>query len=162
MTKIQLFSTIALGFTVFFVGANLFGAEPISTGPGNHEVSQLLWIDVQNRQGDHLGKISDFVIDSDGRVVLAVILEGSRADYKLVAVPFSALSIGPSAGYWIIDTTREKLAAAPAFRKEDLSKEMFTEDIYRYFGLEPSWTDEPQERGIPTYKDPYDLMVNLD
>ena len=157
MTKRVLFSTLVLGFALSFVAANVFGAEPMPMGSENYEVSQLLWVDVQNRQGDHLGKIADFVIDSDGRVAMAVIL-GPPADHRLVAVPFSALSLGPSARYWIMDITREKLAAAPSFRKEDLSKGKLAEDVYRYFGLEPSWTDEPHEKGVPTYNDPYDLV----
>ncbi len=158
MTKRALFSALILGFALGSLAANLFGAESMPAGSGNQEISQLLGINVQNRQGDRLGKVSDFVIDSDGRIVLAVILEGSATDARLVGVPFSALSLAPSARYWVMDATREKLAAAPVFRKEDLSTGKYSEDVYRHFGLEPSWTDDPHERGIPTYNDPYDLM----
>ncbi len=159
MTKRALFSALILGFALGFVAANLSGAESMPADSGNHTISQLLGVNVQNRQGDHLGRVSDFVVDSDGRIILAIILEGSTSDPKLVGVPFSALSLAPSARYWVMDTTREKLTAAPPFKKEDLSTGKFAEEVYRYFGLEPSWTDEPQhDKGVPTYNDPYDLV----
>ena len=161
MKKTLLFSTM---IAVITFGSLLFytvGAEPAPVTPGAHEVNRLLWIEVQNPRGEHLGRISDLVIDSNGQVLLAVILSGSleEGDSKLVAVPFSSLSLEPSGRHWVLNTTREKLAAAPSFKSENLPKGKLTEDVYRYFGLEPSWTDEPQDRGTPTYNNPYDLMV---
>jgi hypothetical protein len=161
MRKTLLFSTMIAVISFGCVLSYTLGAEPAPAPLGTHEIGRLLWIEVQNPRGDHLGRISDFVIDSNGQVVLAVILSGSleAGNSKLVAVPFNSLSLDPSERYWVLNTTQEKLAAAPPFRSENLPKGKLTEDVYRYFGLEPSWGDEPQDRGTPTYNNPYDLMV---
>ena len=158
-----LFSAIVAILSFGLLAVNAIYAEPAPMNSGDHMVSQLLWTDVRSPQGEYLGKIADFVIDSGGHVTLAIINRGSLEadDNALVAVPFGSLSLKLFANFWVLDTTREKLAAAPPFKTEDLSSSTFTEDTYRYFGVEPSWTDQPRDRGIPTYKDPYDLMVHL-
>ena len=162
MRKTLLFSTMIAVISFGCVLSYTLGAEPAPVTPGAHEVNRLLWVEVQNPQGEHLERISDFVIDPNGQILLAVIVSASlEAESRYVAVPFGALSLEPSGRYWVLNTTREKLAVAPAFRSENLPKDKLTEDVYRYFGLEPSWTDEPQDRGIPTYNNPYDLMVDL-
>lgn len=152
-------------FAVGFVAVNAVADEPISMTWANYQISKLLWSDVENPQGEYLGRITDFMIDSNGRIEFAVVQVGFPEvgrDSELVAVPFGALS-RPGGKYYVLDTSRERLASAPRFdEKKDLSNRAFAEDVYRYFGLEPSWTEGGHERGIRSDQDPFDLVGKAD
>ncbi len=145
--------------------ANAVAKEPISRTLPNYEVSKLLWSDVENPQGEYLGRVTDFVVDSNGRIEFAILLQGylEIGDSRYVAVPFEALSHGSSSHDFVLDTTRERLASAPSFNeKKDLTNRKFAEEMYRYFGLEPSWTEGGHERGIRSDQDPFDLVGKAD
>ena len=75
---------------------------------------------------------------------MAILSHGGflRINEKETAVPFSVLKYDPIAQHLILDVSKEKLAAAPAFKMSDLSAQGGIEDIYRYFGQEPSWSEE--------------------
>lgn len=152
-------------FAVGFFTVNAVAEEPISKTFTNHEVSKLLWSDVENLQGEYLGRVTDFVVDSSGRIEFAILLQGylEIGDSRYVAVPFDALSYEPSAHRFILNTTRERLASAPSVdEKKDLTNRRFAEDVYRYFGLEPYWTEGGLERGIRSDQDPFDLVGKAD
>jgi sporulation protein YlmC with PRC-barrel domain len=154
---ILLISVFAFGL----VTVNAVAQEPISKTWTGVEVSKLLWSNVENPQGEYLGRVTDFVIDSSGRIEFAILLQGylEIGDSRYVAVPFEALSYGPSAHYFVLDTTRERLASAPSFNeKKDLTNRKFAEDIYKNFGLEPPWTEGGHEKGIRSDQDPFDLV----
>lgn len=40
-----------------------------------------------------------------------------------------------------MDTSKEKLAAAPTFKMSDLSDQKLAEDAYRHFGQQPYWSE---------------------
>lgn len=148
-------------FGLGFAAANAHAEELISKTFKSSEINGLLWSDVEDPQGLYLGRVTDFVVDSIGRIEFAIVQvgfpEGGR-DSKLVAVPFSALS-RPEGKYYVLDTTRERLAAAPNFdEKKDLSDRAFGENVYRYFGLQPSWTDGGREKRIRSDQNPFDLV----
>jgi sporulation protein YlmC with PRC-barrel domain len=154
---ILLISVFAFGL----VTVNAVAQEPISKTWTGVEVSKLLWSNVENPQGEYLGRVTDFVIDSSGRIEFAILLQGylEIGDSRYVAVPFEALSYGPSAHYFVLDTTRERLASAPSFNeKKDLTNRKFAEDIYKNFSLEPPWTEGGHEKGIRSDQDPFDLV----
>ncbi len=141
-------------FSLGFVAANGHAKNLISKPFTSYEISQLQWSNVENPQGIYLGRVSDFVVDSHGRIEFAILLEGylEVGDSYHIAVPFDALSLGPGADYFVLNATRERMASAPRFvEKKDLSNRAFAERDYRYFGLQPPWT----EGGTTQYANPY-------
>ena len=141
-------------FSLGFVAANARAKEPISKSFTTYEISKLQWSDVVNLQGVSLGRVSDFVVDSSGRIEFAILLEGylEIGDSYHVAVPFDALSLGPQADYFVLNATRERLASAPRFNEKDLSNRAFAENDYRYFGLQPYWTKGQHAGGKNLYR----------
>ena len=111
------------------------------------EACKLIGNQVENRQGDVLGKISDFVIDSRGRVAFVVLSHEHFAEWapvspKMVAIPFSALTFNPEEKIFIADVGLDRVITAPEFDRTALGDRSWTEDTYRYFGLQPYWTEE--------------------
>jgi hypothetical protein len=140
---------------------NAHAAQPMAKSMRTYEVSRLISEYLENPGGGFLGRVTDFVVDSNGHIEFAIVQVGFPEvgrDSKLVAVPFSALS-RPEGKYYVLDTTREKLVSAPRFdAKKDLSNGAFAENVYRYFGLEPSWTEQGHKKGIRSDQDPFDLV----
>jgi len=131
-----------LSFAVYVADSH---AEGMATSSwGNYEVRPLLNYYVKNHAGEYLGRIEDFVIDSNGRIAFAVISQpgilGLRG--KAVAVPFDALSFASQKHEFVLDMSREKFASAPLFdRKTDMGNRSWAGDVYRYFGVQPYWTE---------------------
>ena len=152
-------------FTLGFVLANADAAGPAPESSKTYEVSKLLSKYIEDSEGGYLGKVTDFVVDSNGRIEFAIVQVGFPEidrDLGLVAVPFSALS-GPEGNHYVLDISRERLASAPRFDpKKDRSDRAFAEDVYSYFGLEPSWTEGGHERVIRSDQDPFDLVGKAD
>ncbi len=162
--KILIVLLISL-FSLGFVLVNAYAAEPMSKSMKTYEVSRLLSEYLENPEGIFLGRVTDFVVDSGCRVEFAIVQVGFPEvgrDSKLVAVPFSALS-RPEGDHYVLNTTRERLVSAPRFNaKKDLSNRAFAENVFRYFGLEPSWTEGGHEMGIRSDQDPFDLVGKAD
>jgi len=102
----------------------------------------LMGATVWSRNGEAVARIDDLVVDSrDGRVVLLILDQVPGRKDEQVAVPFDELTMNgkPFALY----ATEEHLAAAPGFNEfTDLNNPKKVEDIYRFFGMQPSWTKE--------------------
>jgi len=152
-------------FSLCFVLANAYAAEPMSKSMKTYQVSKLLSEYVEDPEGGFLGRVTDFVVDSNGHIEFAILQVGFPEvgrDSTLVAVPFSALS-RPEGNYYVLNMNRERLASAPRFNAtKDLSNRAFAENVYKYFGLEPSWTEEGHEREIRSDQDPFDLVGKAD
>jgi len=142
-----------LGFSAFVASSH---AEKMMTGGWNtREVSQLLNYYVVNPNGKHLGRIEDFITDSDGRIAFAIISKpgvlGIRG--KPVAVPFEALSLASEKNEFVLDMSWEKFVSMPDFDKRaDLENPSRAADTYRYFGVQPYWTEEGQKRNMDPYR----------
>ena len=101
---------------------------------------------VQSNDGKPAGRIEDMVIDTkDDRAVLLVLGKVPsccslwRSD-ALVAVPFGEVSISGNA--FALNTTEDKLAAAPGFNEEtDLHDAKWAENVYKFFSQQPCWTE---------------------
>lgn len=111
--------------------------------------SNLIGTTVKNLQGETLGKITDLTISND-RVTFAVISHGGVLGIgdKLIPVPMNALTITDNKNA-TLDISKEKLAAAPNFEKNsekwpDFSNRKWTEDTYRFYGVQPYW----EKRGM--------------
>lgn len=111
-------------FSLGFVLANAYATEPMLKSSKNYEVSNLLSEYLENPQGGFLGRISDFLVDSNGHIDFAIVQVGFPEvgrDSRLIAVPFSALSRAEGK-YYVLNVTRERLVSAPQFfEKRDLS-----------------------------------------
>jgi sporulation protein YlmC with PRC-barrel domain len=106
--------------------------------------SNLIGTTVKNLQGETLGKITDLTINDD-RVTFAIISHGGVLGIgdKLVPVPMKALTITDNKNA-TLDISKDKLATAPNFEKNsekwpDFSNRQYSEDIYRFYGVQPHW-----------------------
>lgn len=152
-------------FSLGLVLASAYAAEPMSKSMKTYQVSRLLSEYLESPEGAFLGRITNFVVNSSGHIEFAIVQVGFPEvgrDSKLVTVPFGALS-RPEGRYYVLNMTRERLVSAPRFNaRKDLANRAFAENVYRYFGLEPSWTEGGHEKGIRSNQDPFDLVGKAD
>jgi hypothetical protein len=82
------------------------------------------------------------VAGPEGHIAFAVVSYWVSVDTQMrVAVPFDALSC--EGEKCILNASRETFDSAPTFVLDgDLAEQKLAEDIYRYFGLQPYWTEE--------------------
>src|SRR5512135_1539104 len=101
----------------------------------------LMGATVQSKDGKVAARIDDLVIDSkDGRVAFLV-LDRVPGRAEQVVVPFNELSM--SGNVFALNTTGEKLAAAPSFNESaDMGNREYAASVYRFFGVQPYWTEE--------------------
>jgi sporulation protein YlmC with PRC-barrel domain len=101
----------------------------------------LVGANVALMDGKGAARINDLVVDSnDGRIAFLV-LDRVPGRAGQVAVPFSELSM--SGNVLTLNTTGEKLAAAPSFdRLADMKNLRYAENVYKYFGQHPYWTEK--------------------
>ena len=106
-----------------------------------NDFSEVTRAAVMDSQGQYVGRITDLVLNPDGRISFAVLSQfWMVGNYeRLVAVPFDALSFNDKGRRIVLDTTLEKLAKAPLFKRSYLNARSWAEDSNRYFGIEPSW-----------------------
>ncbi len=116
--------------------------EPMAQISAANRYDQIVGASVKNQQGEELGKVRDLLIDSQGHVPMAILTHGGfwGLGGKLVAVPFRALSFEPKGKDFVLNSTKEKLDNAPAFKMSDLSHKKRPDDLYQFFGQPPSGT----------------------
>lgn len=101
--------------------------------------------DVQNSQGENLGKIKEIMIDvNKGTVSYAVLSFGGFMGLgdKLFAIPWSAMGIDQQSERIILDVPKEKLENAPGFDKDnwpDSADSAWLGQVYDYYGSERYW-----------------------
>ena len=107
------------------------------------KASDLIGTNIQNSQGQNLGKINDLAIDTQsGKIAFALVSQSGSAGManKYVAVPIDALSLSGSKA--TLDVSKDKLSKAPTFDKNNMSAMSDRSRInesYRYFGVQPYW-----------------------
>lgn len=108
----------------------------------NGSSENLLGVVVQNPQGDYLGTVTDVVSGPGGRVAFVVLGYWLSDDtQRLISVPIGVLSCEEERCF--LNANKEVLSSAPAFISEDdLIEPKTAEDVYRYFGIQPYWTEE--------------------
>ena len=157
MAKIAIL-TIAVFFTFGFMVSNGYAEEQAVMSMGKPSpMSSMVGTSILNPKGDYLGGVSDFVIDPQGHVTFVVVSHGGflRMGEKKVAVPFGFFSYDREKRHFVLDLTREELGMAPAFTRRDLYSEKWAEDVYRYFGKAPYWTEgELVQKGIKPIQEP--------
>lgn len=143
------YTLFSIGFIVCF-GLGFLAASIYYSYSGKGEmrwgraytVSEITGTSVMNPQREEFGKVSDFVIDTNGRVPLAVMSYSEKS----VAIPFAMLTYSTEGKHLVLDLAREKLDSAPAFDKSVLAGGKWVEDTYKYYGLAPYWTEEGSEQ----------------
>ena len=97
---------------------------------------------LHSKDGKEVARTSDLVIDSkDGRVAFLVLDRITGRSDSEVAVPFDELSMSDHA--FVLNTTGEKLAAAPRFNENaDMGNRDYAARVYMFFGVQPYWTGE--------------------
>ena len=143
MKKAGLFA-LMVALSLGLAALNVLAAEPMAQSWGKeYTFDQIRGMPVMNMRMEELGRVQDIVIDSQGHVPFAVLYHGGYwgVSGKLVAVPFSALGFDTKGKYLVLDATKKKLDAAPAFKRSDLADQKWAEDTYRSFGQQPYWTE---------------------
>jgi len=144
MRKIAAFVTLVSLFFFGYMAPNSYAREPMIKGFDRpYEVNRLVGTFVNNPQGEYLGKIDDFIVD-EGRIGFAILSHGGFLGVggRLIAVPFSALSYDHERRHFVLDMSRERLESAPGFEKgTNLSNRTWAEDVYKFFGQQPYWTE---------------------
>jgi len=140
------FAALAVVFLVGFAATlTISHAEDMASITWrNYELSQLTNFTVKNHEGEYLGRMQDFVIDSSGRIVFAIVSKPGFLGIRgpAVAIPFEALSLPSEGNSFVLDMSREKFASAPLFDKASgLDNSAWAANVYKYYGVQPYWTD---------------------
>ncbi len=157
MKRLGLFAVVLL-FGATFLAANVLAAESVhNRWSKEYSLDDIQGTVVKNQSGERLGAIRDVVVDSRGQVSFAIIgggapsletyplgaewLWGLGIGEKSIAVPFAALNLDHP-GNVLLNATREQLESAPAYQAGDLSDTKRAENVYRFFGQQPYWSEE--------------------
>jgi len=119
-------------------------------GPDNKALkplkgSEVVGMDVRNRQDEDLGEIEDLMIDvNSGRIGYAVLSYGGvlGVNEKLFAVPWQSLTVTPQGDQIVLGVEKDKLANAPGFDKNDwpdMNDLNWSKDVHAFYGSDPNW-----------------------
>jgi len=149
MRKIMVFLT-AMTFVAFtYMNPSVFAASTTDPmGKTYEDLSPWIAKGVWNIQGSYLGTVKSFVRDPDGKVSFAIVSHryflGLRE--RKVAIPYSALTFDHEKQHFTCPISWDRFITAPVFETEEkLHDRSFAEEIYRYFGQQPYWTEESTE-----------------
>ena len=152
-TWIVVFALLSFVLASIPVAAQTPAPQTTAKGTNLPRASKLIGTDVENAQGEDLGKIEDVVLDpQDGRVAYAVLSFGGFLGLgeKFFAVPWSALAA--KAGEddtLILNVDKEKLKNAPGFNKSswpNMADRTWGKEIHSYYGVPPYWESRQTAR----------------
>ncbi len=112
----------------------------------------IIGTDVVDPRGESLGSIDDLVVDlRKGRVPYAVLAFGGTLGFNRdkVAVPMQAFAWDNNEERFVLNTTRDRLEAAPEFDSEDLDKigeESWIDRTLEVFGIDREEDREARDR----------------
>jgi sporulation protein YlmC with PRC-barrel domain len=107
--------------------------------------SEVVGMDVHNRQDEDLGEIEDLMLDvNSGRVAYAVLSYGGvlGVGEKLFAVPWKALNLNAESKQLVLNVEKEKLKGAPGFDKDkwpNMADLGWSKDVHEFYGSDPNW-----------------------
>jgi sporulation protein YlmC with PRC-barrel domain len=138
-------------------GANIVsGARQVKHGPGP-EVMAASTLDgdrVMSSDGHDIGKLKDIMLDvRSGRIAYAVLSSGGFLGIgdKLLAIPWSALTLDTVQKCFVLSLTAERVKNAPGFDKNhwpSMADATWATSIHQYYGREPYWGNG---RPLPRY-----------
>ena len=105
----------------------------------NHRMCRVLGTEVRNRSGQKIGDLQDLVVDSQGKLTLAIVSTGGflGLNDRLHAVPWEVLRSADD-GTRVLDMERAQLSRVPGFSDNawpDFSNERWAQENRRHFGL---------------------------
>lgn len=101
-----------------------------------------------NPDGEDLGKIEDFIVDTrTGQVIYAILSFGGILGIgnKLFAVPWNAMDLNTDKHAFVLNVDKDKLKNAPGFEKEswpDMTRRDWGESVHKFYGQQPYWAKE--------------------
>lgn len=120
------------------------GTLAYAAGDGKVQKESLT---VNNWKGQHIGTVNYVVVNSSTGSITFVILYLDKERRKEIAVPLASFaSYDHGNGILTLNVSEKELALAPEFHDSDLDNPAFAENVYRFFGLAPSWTEEGGEK----------------
>ena len=157
MNRIITAVALVLVFGVGFAFSNAYAKGEMSKSPYRaYETDGLIGTPVQNPLGDVVGSIRDFVIDSNGHVEFVILSHDFYWEYvprppQTVVVPFSEMTVRPDKKVSVLKFSAWKLDFVPLFEKSEVSHRRWAESVYRYYGLQPYWTEGGHKGGVNPY-----------
>lgn len=103
----------------------------------------LVGLDVTNKQGDLIGKISDQIRDPVSGEINYVIVSMTDPSGESHAVPFQALRLLEEENKVALQIDEKKLIDAPK-QQATMTNEEFNREIHKYYGLTPKWEGKPE------------------
>ncbi|AJZ62467.1 PRC-barrel domain-containing protein [Paraburkholderia fungorum] len=129
-------------------GADIVGSG-VGEGPGP-EIMAAATLDgnkVMSSDGEHVGKISDIMLDvRNGRIAYAVLSEGGFLGMgaNLHAIPWSALTLDTDEKCFVVDIPAQRLKDDPGFDKDHwptMADARWGESTYSYYNRRPYWLE---------------------
>ncbi len=121
-------------------------------------VSEILKTTVENRHGEKLGTIQDFIVGADGRLKYAILSHGGFLGIGdvLIPIPFDALMTGGEKGTAVLDIDKQTLEKALNFESKtwpDFTAAEWEEKIDRYFAAYAAGVSQQQPVDGSVYRD---------
>ncbi|HYS63016.1 MAG TPA: PRC-barrel domain-containing protein [Paraburkholderia sp.] len=107
---------------------------------------------VLSSDGEDIGKIRDIMLDvRSGRIAYAVLSSGGFLGIgdKLLAIPWSALTLDTEQKCFVLNMTAERVKNAPGFDKDHwpaMADQTWATSVHQYYGSEPYWGRDRFER----------------
>jgi hypothetical protein len=109
-----------------------------TSSPESYSLKGLLLQEVKDVQGNTVGVINDFLLDPN-RHVFAVIYDKNTG--KTIAIPAEAFS-SMEDHRLVLNLSRDQLASAPEFDMAFMANPAWGLDLYREYGIQPSFSDQ--------------------
>ncbi|MGF6602371.1 sporulation protein YlmC with PRC-barrel domain [Paraburkholderia sp. GAS448] len=128
-------------------GASIVGGG-IGEGPGP-DIMAAATLDgnkVMSADGEHVGKISDIMLDvRSGRIAYAVLSEGGFLGMgsNLHAIPWSALTLDTDKKCFYVDISAQRLKDDPGFDKDhwpSMADAKWAATTHSYYNRQPYWS----------------------
>ncbi len=128
-------------------GANIVGSD-VGDGPGPDVMAAATLDDTKviSSDGEHVGKISDIMLDvRSGRIAYAVLAEGGFLGMgsQLHAIPWSALTLDTDEKCFFVDITAEQIRNEPGFDKDhwpSMADAQWGTTVHQYYNRDPYWS----------------------
>ena len=119
---------------------SVYGTATTGSFNNVHKLSDLEGMKVKNSSDETMGKVENLVVDlPQGRIGYVILSPDSSLDLgdNLYALPPDAFTLGTDRKTLVSGITKDKLASAPHFTKDDWSKisdPSFASQVYQFYG----------------------------
>ena len=128
-------------------GAQIVGGrQGDGPGPDVMAASTLEGTKVMSSDGEHVGKISDIMLDvRSGTIAYAVLSEGGFLGMgtTLHAIPWSALTLDTDEKCFRVDITAQQIKDEPGFDKDhwpSMADAAWGTAVHQYYNRQPYWS----------------------